>query len=129
MTVRTSTTMRNAVANVRETTIGTSPILRYYTGSSPASCAASATGTMILECTLPSDFLGNASGGAKSLAGTWTGTVSNGGGVPGYCRIYASDGTTCHEQFDIPDDATIDSPLIDGRTVNVTSASFTEGNA
>lgn len=128
MTVRTSTTLRNAVANVRETTIGTSPIYRVYTGSSPASCAASATGTLLVEITAPSDWAANASAGAKAIQGTWSSTVLA-NGTPGYWRLYASDGTTCHEQGDFPADGTIDSPLVSGRTVSVTSGTFTEGNA
>jgi hypothetical protein len=90
--------VRNSQADAWESTIGTSPLLRIYTGSPPATCATAASGTLLVEMTLPSDWMAAASSGAKAKSGTWEDTSANGTGTAGHYRIYASDGTTCHEQ-------------------------------
>lgn len=91
-----STTLRNDWLTTYETTIGTSPKLRLCTGSAPATCAASQSGTQLIEMTLPSDWMGAPSSGSSSKAGTWSGTVAA-DGTAGYYRILSSGGT-CHEQ-------------------------------
>lgn len=90
------TVVRNAVLQAIEDAIGTSPKLRYCTGSIPASCAAGQTGTQIVEMTLPSDWQTAPSGGASAKSGTWSGTSST-GGVAGYWRLLSSGGT-CRAQ-------------------------------
>jgi hypothetical protein len=80
--------LRNARADVIETNIGTSPLLRIYTGSPPG-VAETASGDLLVEMTLPSDWLAAASGGVKALAGDWSDTAT-GAGVPGYYRILTS---------------------------------------
>lgn len=91
-----STTLRNDWLSTYESTIGTSPKLRICTGSPPAACATSQSGTQLIEMTLPSDWQGAPSGGSAAKAGTWSGTVST-DGTAGYYRILSSGGT-CHEQ-------------------------------
>lgn len=127
-----SETVRNAQANILESTIGTSPILRVYTGSPPSGPEVAATGTLLTEMTLPSDWLTAASGGVKSLSGTWQDASADASGTPGYYRIYESTGTTCHVQgpagvgsgeLQFGDDVTA------GQTVTVTVFSITRGNA
>jgi hypothetical protein len=39
-----------------------------------------------------------ASGGLKSLLGTWSDPSADASGAPGHYRLYASDGVTCHLQ-------------------------------
>lgn len=97
MSKQFSTTLRNAWLATYESTIGTSPKLRIYTGAPPANCAASATGTLLIEMTLPSDWMGAPSGGSVGLAGSWAGTVAA-DGTAGYYRVVDSTGTTTHEQ-------------------------------
>lgn len=97
MSKQYSTTLRNAWLATYESTIGTAPKLRIYSGAPPANCAASASGTLLIEMTLPSDWMGAPSGGSSALAGSWTGTVSA-DGTAGYYRIVDSAGTTVHEQ-------------------------------
>jgi hypothetical protein len=54
---------------------------------------------LIAEFTLPSDWLSAASGGLKSMAGTWQATASLAGtNTPGYFRIKDAAGTTTHIQ-------------------------------
>ncbi len=100
--IQYSTTIRNAQLDALETTISTAPILRIYNGTKPANCAASLSGnTLLAEGTLPSDWLGAASSGSKSKAGTWTLTGQSGastGTVGTFYRLYNSDGTTCSLQ-------------------------------
>jgi hypothetical protein len=125
-----SVARRNARLAADETTIGTGPILKFFTGSPPADCAAANSGTELVSMTLPSDWLGAPSSGAAAKAGTWQGTAG-GTGTAGHYRLYASDGTTCHEQGTITatgggGDMTIDNTSIaSGQTVTVTGFTLT----
>ncbi len=92
MSLQYSVAVNNARLDSIETTIGTSAKLRIYTGSAPANCAAAATGTLLVEMALPSDWMAAASGASKVKAGTWTGTAS-GTGTAGYFRIVDNAGT------------------------------------
>lgn len=91
-----STTLRNAWLDLYESHIGTSAKLLIYSGSPPANCAASATGTLLIEMTLPSDWMAAAASGSKDLSGVWSGTVVA-DGTAGYYRVTSSGGTV-HEQ-------------------------------
>ena len=95
--MQASVAVRNARLDADETTIGTAPLLRLYTGSAPANCAAAATGTLLCEMTLPTDYMAAASGGSKALSGTWSDTGVAAGDA-GYWRVYDSAGSTCHLQ-------------------------------
>jgi len=97
MSVQASAAVRNAILDAIETLIGTAPKLRYYTGAMPANCATAASGTLLVEMSLPSDWMAAASAGSKSKSGTWSGTAS-GTGSAGYYRIYDTAGTNCHWQ-------------------------------
>lgn len=97
MTLQYSSAVLNAQLDSKETTVGTAPLLKFYTGSMPANCATVASGTNLASQALPSDWMSNASAGVKAKTGSWTGTFSAGGTV-GYFRIYDSTGTTCHVQ-------------------------------
>ena len=97
MTIQLSVAARNAMLDAIETTAGTAAKLRILTGAPPANCAAAQTGTLLCELALPSDWMSNASGGTKSLTGSWAGTGAAAGTAAHY-RIVDSAGTTCHEQ-------------------------------
>lgn len=92
-----SEAVRNAGLDARETAVGTTPILRIRTGAAPANTAAADTGTVLVEITLPSDWMAAASGGSKAMAGSWSGTATAAGTAAHY-RIYDAAGTTCHIQ-------------------------------
>jgi hypothetical protein len=92
-----SVAVNNAALDAKETATGTAPVLRFYTGSMPANCAAAATGTQLATQALPSDWLSNASAAAKAKAGTWTGTYGASGTV-GYWRIWDTAVANCHWQ-------------------------------
>lgn len=89
--------LRNARLDTYESHIGTTPVLKLFTGSQPADCAAANSGTELATGTLPSDWMGAAASGLKQLAGTWT-LTAGATGTAGHYRLYASDGTTCKEQ-------------------------------
>src|SRR5260370_14463 len=98
MTVQWSTSVRNALLDQWETAIGVSAKVMLFTGAQPATCATATSGTKLAEFDLASDWAANASGGAKSLSSTPITTTGITNGTLGYYRIFASDGTTCHEQ-------------------------------
>lgn len=135
MAVQNSVAVRNARLDSDEATIGASPIMRIRTGAQPADCATADSGTVLAELTLPSDWMNAASGGTKTKAGTWQDASANATGTAGHYRIYASDGTTCHEQGSITatgggGDMTVDSTsFTSGQSFTVTTYTKTAGNA
>lgn len=134
MAAQFSDRIRNAWLDSNETVTGASPKLRIYTGSTPANCAASATGTLLAEITCPSDWMAAASGGTKVLAGSWT-VAASADGIAGYYRLYDSAGTNCDEQGSITatgggGDMTLDNTSIaSGQTVTITGKTLTAGGA
>ena len=127
--------IRDAQNNVIETNIGASPIMRVYNGTPPANVAAALSGnTLLAQGTLPSDWMGDSSGGVKAKAGTWTltGQSGAGAGTAGtFFRIYASDGTTPKIQgtFGVGQEAVPDNNNIaNGQTVTIATFSITRGN-
>jgi hypothetical protein len=91
-----SDTLRNAWIASIESTLGTTPKTRIYTGSPPATVATAASGTLLWEGTGASDWLTAPSGGSASLSGSFAGTVAA-DGTAGYYRMTTSGGTA-HEQ-------------------------------
>lgn len=135
MSLQYSVTVRNAQLDAFETAIGTSPILHIYTGSAPANCAASATGTVLASATLPSDWMNNASGGSKTMLGTWEDTSADNTGTAGYWRINDSTDTNCHAQGTVTatgggGDMTVDNTsFAAGQDFKVTTFTLTAGNS
>lgn len=135
MAVQYSVDVRNAMLDAIESTTGTTPKLRIYTGAAPANCAAAASGTLLVEMDLPSDWMAAASGGTKVLAGSWSDVGINGGGNAGHYRITDAAGTTTHEQGTITatgggGDITLDNiSIADAQVVTITSKTITAGNA
>ena len=70
MAIQYSTTLRNNQLDQVESTTGTLAILRIYSGSALANCAAAATGTLLAEMTLPSDWMNAASSGGRGGFGS-----------------------------------------------------------
>jgi len=139
VSIQFSTAVRNAKNDAMETAIGTTPILRLYNGTPPATVATALSGnTLLAEGTLPSDWLTASSSGAKSKNGTWTLTGQSGAGAgtaSTFFRIYAVDGTTPHTQGTATasgggGDMTLDNNSIaNAQTVTVNSFTMTEGGA
>jgi hypothetical protein len=135
MAMQYSVTLRNAQLDAVETTISTAPLLRILTGSPPATCATAQSGTLLVEMTLPSDWMAAASSGSKAKSGTWQDTSADGTGTAGYFRIVDSGGTTCHVQGTVTatgggGDLTLDNVSIAAtQSVTISSFSITAGNA
>lgn len=97
MALQYSVAVNNARLDAVETAAGVTAKLRIYSGAAPANCAAAATGTLLVEMTLPADWMAAASAGSKSKSGTWSGTGAA-AGTAGYFRIVDNAGTTAHIQ-------------------------------
>lgn len=98
MALQESVAVRNAGLDAKETAIGTSAVLKIRTGAPPADCATADSGTVLVTCSLPSDWMAAASGGSKAKAGTWSDAGADASGLAGHFRLYSSDGTTCGMQ-------------------------------
>lgn len=129
MAVYWSNTVRHALLDAYETAIGTAPIVRIYAGTVPADEAASlGAATKLGEVTLASDWMeaaGATTAGEKNFSNlplTMTGLAD---GSVSFYRIYASDGTTCHEQGTVATsggDMTIDNvSVVTSQTVRITA--------
>ncbi len=135
MALQLSTSVRNAMLDAIETTVGTSAILELRTGSVPATCATADSGTLLISYSLASDWAAAASSGSKALSNTPISGSASATGTAGHFRLKDSGGTTCHAQGTITatgngGDMTVDNTSItSGQTVNVTSLTFAQSGA
>lgn len=135
MTIQCSATVRNARLDALETAVGAGPILKIRTGAPPANCAAADTGTVLASATLPADWMNDASGGSKTLKGTWQDGSADATGTAAHFRIYDSGGSTCHLQGTITatgggGDMTLDSTSItSGQVVTISTFTLTAANS
>lgn len=135
MALQLSVAARNAMLDAIETATGTAPLLKIRTGSQPANCAASDTGTVLATMTLPSDWMAAASSGTKALSGTWQDTSADNSGTAAHFRIYDSTGTTCHLQGSITATSgggqleVASTSITAGQSVTVTGLTLTGPNA
>lgn len=98
MTIQFSTAVRNARADAWASAVGPSAVLRIRTGAPPANCAASDSGTALASFSFGSTWTSAASGGVKEVSGLPITVTGSATGIAGHYRLYASNGTTCHEQ-------------------------------
>jgi len=138
MALQYSVTLRNNQLDQTESTVGTSAVLRLYSGSVPATTATAVSGTMLASFSLPSDWMAAASGGSKVKSGTWSTTGDAGAGTgtaAGYWRIWDSGVTTCHLQGTVTvtgggGDLTLDNTSIaSGQAVAISTFTLTAGNS
>lgn len=132
MPIQFSVSVRNARLDATETAIGASPTLEIRSGTVPANCAAADTGTLLASVALPADWMAAASGGVKSMLGTWQDLSADAAGTAGHYRI--KQGATCHVQGTVTisgggGDMTVDNvSFAVGQVFTVTSFTLTEGN-
>jgi len=119
-----------------EATAGVSAVLKIRTGSQPATCATADSGAVLATITLASDWASAASGGTKSWSGVPVSDSSaDNSGTAAHFRLYASDGTTCHQQGSVTvtgggGDIEVDSvSFTAGQTFQITSWTWTAPNA
>ncbi len=135
MAIQLSIAARNARLDAIEVTAGTAALLRIYSGSAPADCATAASGTLLAEASLPSDWMTAASAGAKAKTGTWSDSSANATGTAAHFRLYDSGGTTCHMQGTVTatgggGDMTVDSTSFTaGQVFTVSTFTLTDANA
>jgi len=136
MAVQLSTGARNARLDQIETTAGTAATLEIWTGTMPANCGTTDSGTKLVTMALPSDYMNAASGGTKTKLGTWSGTGIT-AGTAGYFRLKptAPTGTNAVAQGTITataggGDMTLDNVVIaSAQVVTVNTFTLTDGNA
>lgn len=134
MSLQYSVALRNNQLDQIEVTTGTTPKLQIRTGVAPANCATVASGTLLNEIILPTDWMAIASTGSKAKLGTWT-SAAVAAGTAGHFRITDSAGTTCHVQGSITaigggGDMTLDNTNIAvTQTVTVNTFTINAGNA
>lgn len=133
MTVQLATSTRNARLDAIETDCGASPILKIRTGAAPANCGTADSGTVLATLALPSDWASPASGGAKSLLGTWQDASADATGTAAHFRLYKNDGTTCILQGTVGTsgaDMNVDNTsFATGQSFTVNTFTLTDGNA
>ena len=132
MAIQLSDSVRNARLDTIETIVSTSPILRIRSLGVPGSVGAADSGVAICSMTLPSDWMNAATGGSKTLLGSWTNSAVS-SGVAAHFRLYASNGTTAHCQGTVGQgsgDLSLDNTSIAaGQTITITTFTLTDGNA
>lgn len=135
MAIQLSTTVRNAMLDAIESTIGTSAVLKIRTGAAPANVGTADSGTVLATLTLPSDWMAAASSGSKALTGTWQDTSADATGTAAHYRIYASDGTTAHLQGTVTatsgggDIELQNTSIAAGQAITITSFSLSAANS
>lgn len=135
MTIQLGTTLRNNMLDQIESTTGTSAILTIRTGAQPANCGTANSGTVLATLNLPSDWMNAASGGTKTLLGTWQDASSDATGTAAHFRIHDSGGTVCHMQGSITatggggDMELTTTSLVATQPFSITTFTLTAGNA
>jgi hypothetical protein len=134
MALKYSTTLRNAQLDAITTAVGTSGILRIYSGSRPANVAAAITGTLLAECVCnASAFAAAASGGVLTANAISNDSSANASGTASHYRLFQSNGTTAVIDGDVSTsgaDLNLDNTSINsGQVVSITSFTITAGNA
>jgi hypothetical protein len=129
MAVKVSADVGNAMVDAVEAAIGTAPKFQVWSGSAPAGPSTAATGTKLVEMTLPSDWMATGTGGSKAKSGTWS-AAAIAAGVAGYFRLCTSAGVPKYQGTITltggGGDATIDNTNIAvGQVVTVTTFNLT----
>lgn len=128
MAFQYSVAVRNAKLDQIEATIGTSAVLKIFSGAEPANCAAADPSGLLCTINLPANWMNDAAAGAKTLLGTWSAAAS-GSGTAASWRIYDSGVTACHIQGNTTDMVFNNTNIASGQTVTVTGFTLTAGNA
>lgn len=132
MALQYAVDLRNAQLDQVETVVGASPILRIRSGAPPATVATADSGTVLVEMTLPADWMAAASAGSKAKSGTWEDTVADASGIAGHFRIYTSGGVAKLQGTvgESAADMIIDNTDINvGQPVSIVTFAISAGNA
>lgn len=119
MSVQFGTLLRNGLLDKWEEVIGPSALIQIRSGSPPANCAASDSGTLLVQFGLGSDWASAASGGSKSLSSLPISATAVAGGTAAHYRIKDSAGSVCHEQGTVTVSGGGGDMIIDNATITV----------
>lgn len=133
MTISFTTAARNARADSITTTLGSSPTLRIYDGTPPASANAALSGNNLLVTLPMSATPFPAASSAVLTANAITTTNAALTGTASFFRLLKSDGTTVVAQGSVGtsgQDLNLNTTaIVSGGPVAVSSFVLTEGNA
>lgn len=133
MAIQLSVDVRNGRLDSFETVCGVSAVMKIFSGSPPANCAAADSGTVLATANLPSDWMAAATGGSKAKSGTWEDLSADNTGTAGHFRIYDTGVTTCHMQGTVGTSGTdmiVNSTSFTAtQAFTVNSFTLTDGNA
>jgi len=133
MAIQLGVASRNRRLDSIEVELGASAILTLWSGALPANCAAANAGTKLAEIVLPADWMNAASGGTKTMLGTWSDISADAGGTAVHFRIHKTGPGSCEMQGTVgagSGDLQLDNNvLVLGQTVNITGFTWTDGNA
>ena len=118
-----STSLRNGWNNTYESVIGPSPRLQIFNGVVPVNCEDPNEGLLLIDMTLPSDWLGTSSAGIIGKQGLWA-AIGMGTGLATYYRIRSADMVTVHEQGTVGIDNSFDmvmnpNMVVEGQSLSV----------
>jgi len=126
------TSLRNTMLQALADDVGTSGILRIYSGSVPADITVALAGQAVLaEITCNASQFGTISGGVLTVSATTQDSSANTTATPTFFRVFKSDGTTAVLQGSASvgsGDLNLSSSISVGQTVDLTSWTITEGN-
>lgn len=120
MAITFTTGLKNTLLDAIETAVGTSARLIIYDSITIPAVNSAATGTVLADMTLPSDWLAAASGGTKALAGTWSDPGANATGTATYFRVLNNGADTTFIQGTVG---------TSGADLNLSTVSITSGAA
>jgi len=137
MAIQFNVATRNARLDAIESTAGTSVSLEIRSGSAPATCATTGTGTVLSTINVPTDWMAAVSGGSKAYTATWQDADMDATGTAAHFRMYTSqatkDNTTCFMQGTVgvgTGDLQVNSTsFAPGGTFTITQFTLTDGNA
>lgn len=122
MAISYDDTTQKAKLDALDTMVGTSPLLRIYSGTPPATANAALSGnTLLAELAMSATAFGAAAGTGtvtKTAAAISSDTSADATGTATFFRIYKSDGTTCRIQGTVG---------TSGADLNLNSTSITSG--
>jgi hypothetical protein len=132
MAFQYSVIVRNTQLDGIESAIGTSAVMKIFTGAEPAACSSADPAGLVATVNLPSDWMAAATSGTKAKLGTWSVTAS-GSGTAACFRIYDNGVATCHIQGSVGQgsgDLSVDNTnFASGQTFTVNTFTITGGNA
>ena len=128
MAFQKSVTVRNAELDQIESTIGTSAVLKLFSGAEPVNCAAADPSGLLATLSLPVDWMNAAAAGAKTKLGSWSVAASGAGTIASW-RIYDSGSAACHMQGNVSDMTFDNTNLAINQVVTVNTFTITAGNA